>query len=152
MMTYGLVFIARSAMFFPRMMSEFRLRNHWKFAVVRKLAFRHKRTGRQWRSLDFGHQMRPFLSFCYTIKTFIYWNNLLRIYAYFLRYQASRARVFSVSKNVLSYVDALCAIIFVWFVSLFDFLKGQASLGAERFVADESLYINALVRKSERSE
>ena len=141
MMTYGLVFIVRSAIFFPRMMSEFRLRNHWRHGRSAKARFQAQTNGAPMKVVRLWTSEESLLIFCYTTKTFIYWNNLLRIYAYFLRYQASRARVFSVSKNVLSYVDALCAIIFVWFVSLFDF-----------FVADESLYINAFVRKSERSE
>ena len=45
MMTYGLVFIVRSAIFFPRMMSEFRLRNHWRLGRCVKARFQAQTNG-----------------------------------------------------------------------------------------------------------
>ncbi len=40
MVTNGLFILARSAMFFPREMSEFRLRNHWSLSRCAKACFR----------------------------------------------------------------------------------------------------------------
>ena len=44
-MTNGPVFIVRSAMFFPRMMSEFRLQNHWGLGRCAKARFQAQTNG-----------------------------------------------------------------------------------------------------------
>ena len=45
MMTNGHVFLARSAMFFPRMMSKFRLRNYWGLGRCAKACFQAQTDG-----------------------------------------------------------------------------------------------------------